>query len=136
MHKISLNRAKLGLPDPMLTTEQMKSAVVKRTTLLSSAVGIAIGCLLGMLPLLFMDDDRGLKQIFNEIDIDKSGDISFEELQIAVRSVGLNVKKDELREAFQTVAIDMDNERITLAEFKRLVALFQKRMKTKGLSIE
>ena len=32
--------------------------------------------------------------------------------------------------------IDMDNERITLAEFKRLVALFQKRMKTKGLSIE
>ena len=133
---MSINRAKLGLPDPMLTTEQLKSSAVKRTTLISSAVGIAVGCLLGMLPLLFMDDDRGLKQIFNEIDIDKSGDISFEELQIAVRSVGLNVKKDELREAFQTVAIDLDNERITLAEFKRLVALFQKRMKTKGLSIE
>ena len=120
----------------MLTTEQLKSAAVKRTTLISSAVGIAVGCLLGMLPLLFMDDDRGLKQIFNEIDIDKSGDISFEELQIAVRSVGLNVNKDELRDAFQTVAIDLDNERITLAEFKRLVDLFQKRMRTKGLSVE
>ena len=55
----------------MLTTEQLKSAAVKRTTLISSAVGIAVGCLLGMLPLLFMDDDRGLKQIFNEIDIDE-----------------------------------------------------------------
>ena len=136
MYKISINRAKLGLPDPMLTTEQLKSAAVKRTTLISSAVGIAVGCLLGMLPLLFMDDDHGLKKIFNEIDIDKSGDISFEELQIAVRSVGLNVNKDELRDAFQTVAIDLDNERITLAEFKRLVDLFQKRMRTKGLSVE
>ena len=120
----------------MLTTEQLKSSAVKRTTLISSAVGIAVGCLLGMLPLLFMDDDRELKKIFNEIDIDKSGDISFEELQIAVRSVGLNVNKDELRDAFQTVAIDLDNERITLAEFKRLVALFQQRMRAKGLSVE
>ena len=92
MYKISINRAKLGLPDPMLTTEQLKSAAVKRTTLISSAVGLLL-VLLGMLPLLFMDDDRGLKQIFNEIDIDKSGDISFEELQIAVRSVGLNVRR-------------------------------------------
>ena len=131
-----ITRAKLGLPDPMLTTEQLKSSAVKRTTLISSAVGIAVGCLLGMLPLLFMDDDRELKKIFNEIDIDKSGDISFEELQIAVRSVGLNVNKDELRDAFQTVAIDLDNERITLAEFKRLVTLFQERMRAKGLSVE
>ena len=47
--------AKLGLPDPGLTAAQLKLASVKRTSLLAGALGISIGCLLGMCPLLFID---------------------------------------------------------------------------------
>ena len=54
---------------------------------------------------------------------------------MAVRGVGLNVDKDELREAFRAVAIDLDNERITFAEFKKLVASFENKMKKKGLAL-
>ena len=133
---IEMVSAKLGLPDPMLTTEQLKTSAVKRTTLISSAIGIAVGCILGMLPLLFIDDDHSLKKVFNEIDVDNSGDISFEELQVAVRGVGLSVDKDELRKAFRAVAIDLDHERITFKEFKKLVAAFEKRVKEEGLSID
>lgn len=49
--------AKMGLPDPNLTLEQIKSPIVKRVTVISSAVGITIGCLLGMLPLLFIHEE-------------------------------------------------------------------------------
>ena len=47
--------AKLGLPDPGLSASQMKLSSVKRTTLLAGALGLAVGCLLGMFPLLFID---------------------------------------------------------------------------------
>ena len=86
--------------------------------------------------MLFIDDDHSLKKVFNEIDVDNSGDISFEELQVAVRGVGLSVDKDELRKAFRAVAIDLDHERITFKEFKKLVAAFEKKVKEEGLSID
>jgi len=52
---IEILAAKLGLPDPGLTVAQLKLASVKRTSLLAGALGISIGCLLGMCPLLFID---------------------------------------------------------------------------------
>ena len=103
--------------------------------MISSAIGIVVGCILGMLPLLFIDDDHSLKKVFNEIDVDNSRDISFEELQVAVRGY-LSVDKDELRKAFRAVAIDLDDERITFKEFKKLVAAFEKKVKEEGLSID
>ena len=51
--------SKMGhLKDPQLTLEQMKSRPVQRVTLMSSAVGMTIGCLLGMIPLLFYEPQQ------------------------------------------------------------------------------
>ena len=46
---------KIGLPDPKLTSAQRSSRLVKTTHIVSGTVGIAFGCLLGMVPLLFID---------------------------------------------------------------------------------
>ena len=44
----------MGLPKPNLSNAQKASRVVKLTTAVSSASGIAVGCLFGMVPLYFM----------------------------------------------------------------------------------
>jgi hypothetical protein len=46
---------KIGLPDPKLTSAQRSSRLVKTTHIVSGTVGIAFGCFLGMVPLLFID---------------------------------------------------------------------------------
>jgi len=43
--------------DPMLTRAQEGMSIVRRTRLFGNAVGVSIGCLIGMFPLLFMDFD-------------------------------------------------------------------------------
>jgi len=46
---------RLGLPDPKLNSKQRASRIVKTTHVVSGTVGIGLGCLLGMVPLLFLD---------------------------------------------------------------------------------
>jgi Transmembrane protein 65 len=61
--------ARLGLPQPNLTTAQRALPVTGRVQLLGSFCGIVLGCSLGLLNLLFIDTNRSstLKlQAFNE----------------------------------------------------------------------
>ena len=62
---------KLGLPDHGMNAEQQQTPVAQRVLMAASALGIAIGCLLGMAPLLMMEDakTRGLREIFKSIDV-------------------------------------------------------------------
>ncbi|KAG2524640.1 hypothetical protein BBO99_00002792 [Phytophthora kernoviae] len=46
---------RLGIPDPMLSKAQANMSVTLWANFVASAGGITIGCLLGMVPLLFMD---------------------------------------------------------------------------------
>ncbi|GBG31141.1 cAMP and cAMP-inhibited cGMP 3',5'-cyclic phosphodiesterase 10A [Hondaea fermentalgiana] len=49
---------KLGLiRNPNLTRAQESMPVVRRARLLGNAIGVSVGCLIGMFPLLFMDFD-------------------------------------------------------------------------------
>lgn len=51
---------KIGIPDPNLTKKQANMAITHWCNFFASAAGITVGCLLGMIPLLFMDhgDDK------------------------------------------------------------------------------
>eukprot|EP01060_Flectonema_neradi_P018300 TRINITY_DN25101_c0_g1_i1.p1 TRINITY_DN25101_c0_g1~~TRINITY_DN25101_c0_g1_i1.p1 ORF type:complete len:269 (+),score=39.04 TRINITY_DN25101_c0_g1_i1:42-809(+) len=49
--------AKMGIRPHKLTRPQFKQIRVRIVTLLSSTLGIAVGCLIGMFPLLFIHDD-------------------------------------------------------------------------------
>lgn len=49
---------KVGLPDPRLTNGQRKMHVVHNWSTFGSCVGVFVGCLLGMLPLLLMDQTK------------------------------------------------------------------------------
>ncbi|ETL85378.1 hypothetical protein L917_15068 [Phytophthora nicotianae] len=47
--------ARLGLPIPALTNEQMLLKSTRLAKVAGSSIGVTIGCLLGMVPLLFLE---------------------------------------------------------------------------------
>ncbi|KAE8893733.1 hypothetical protein PF005_g5412 [Phytophthora fragariae] len=47
--------ARLGLPVPTLTNEQMLLKQTRLSKVVGSSIGVTIGCLLGMVPLLFLE---------------------------------------------------------------------------------
>lgn len=65
---------KLGLPPAKLSIKQLQSSGAHHVRLLSQVIGVTIGCLLGMWPLLFVNvERRNLKSSFDDADLDKSG---------------------------------------------------------------
>ncbi|OWZ13644.1 putative membrane protein [Phytophthora megakarya] len=48
---------RLGIPDPMLSKAQANMSVTLWCNFIASAGGITFGCLIGMIPLLFMNHD-------------------------------------------------------------------------------
>ncbi|TMW68264.1 hypothetical protein Poli38472_005732 [Pythium oligandrum] len=54
--------ARLGLPTPALTPQQMMLKETRIAKVVGSSIGVTIGCLLGMLPLLFLETRDDKKQ--------------------------------------------------------------------------
>ena len=118
---IEIMAAKLGLPDPGLTTGQLKLGSVKRTTLLAGALGLSIGCLLGMFPLLFIDEHENmLREIFQDIDTDHSGSISQDELEVALAKLGM--QKSEVEKIMSITDVNADDQ-ISFEEFKKMAKI-------------
>jgi Ca2+-binding EF-hand superfamily protein len=79
--------SRIGLPNPKMSVAQMGSQKAKLVGLMAGTLGIAFGCLLGMVPLLFIDDDeKNFRRIFSEIDEDANGTIDESELVHALRT--------------------------------------------------
>lgn len=66
---------KFGLPAPAMTAAQLSMKKTKVIGLLSSSLGISIGCILGMVPLLFLEDDwtKEMREVFARLDTDGNG---------------------------------------------------------------
>lgn len=88
---------RLGLPAAGLTVAQLSSKGGHRMRICAQVLGISIGCLLGMFPLLFIDEEkRKLKSSFEDADKDKDGMLSTYELSMALHRSGLMVGEDEI----------------------------------------
>eukprot|EP00756_Hemistasia_phaeocysticola_P023859 Hpha_TRINITY_DN15916_c3_g2::TRINITY_DN15916_c3_g2_i1::g.72727::m.72727 len=53
---------RLGIPDPHLTLKQLQDQRVKWVKAISGMLGVFVGCLIGMLPLLFIDTEARRKE--------------------------------------------------------------------------
>ena len=86
-----------------------------------SMIGISIGCLLGLLPLWFMDDEetRSYKKTFASIDVDGSGQISFCELENALHGMGISLSRAALLAIYEEIDSDRDRK-LDFAEFRQL----------------
>ena len=72
----------LGLPRVAVSRRQMELKISRLAVFLGSAFGICIGCILGMLPLLFLrSDERRLQESFKKLDVDGNGVVDLQELK-------------------------------------------------------
>ena len=84
---------KLGVPNPGLSAAQRQLPKVKQVGLLGAVLGISLGCLLGMAPLLFIDaEEKELRKSFDVLDGDGNGYISREEIATLLRMLGMKVR--------------------------------------------
>ena len=66
---IEASADKLGIKNPNLTQLQEATSRVRTVRNVATVGGITLGCLLGMVPLFFIDEEkRMLRQVFDELD--------------------------------------------------------------------
>ncbi|CAK8986148.1 Transmembrane protein 65 [Durusdinium trenchii] len=71
----------LGLKDPMLSLQQMNTRTVRVVQFVATSVGISIGCLLGMFPLLFMDaEEKEMQEMFDMLSVEHPDGVQFTHL--------------------------------------------------------
>lgn len=64
-------------------------------------------CLLQVIAESLSEEEiAGLKEMFNMIDADKSGQITFEELKAGLKRVGANLKESEILDLMQAVSFN------------------------------
>lgn len=57
-HYVEVLVNKAGVKHPVLTLEQLESSKARWTTNLARAMGLSVGCLIGMFPLIFYDSKK------------------------------------------------------------------------------
>lgn len=113
---------KLGLKPHGLTLQQLKLSKCRWVIAMSSALGITIGCILGLVPLLWIDTAKAqLREIFSELDADGDGFVDVTELEAAIHRLGLKIDRDTLHDTLSRLDTD-HNGRIDFDEFSQVVS--------------
>ena len=79
---------------PDVTQKQLMSKMGRFAASSGGALGIFLGCLLGMFPLAFMNqEDRKLTKIFAEVDLDKDGQIDLKGVHKCLQMFGIHISE-------------------------------------------
>lgn len=99
--------SKLGLPQANLTARQSELPAVHRLGLASGSVGILLGCLAGMFPLLWIDQERrNFTKEFEEIDEDEDGYAETDEFEHLLMHVGFRVSPETSVDIFYHYCVE------------------------------
>ena len=116
---IEATAGRLGLPDPCMSESQAKSGIARKVHLGSSVLGIAVGCLLGMIPLLFMRDDweRKIDHLFNDLDKNGDGVLSISEIKVAFARLGIDASHPAYERLMKRTKSATGDSKISRTEF-------------------
>eukprot|EP00008_Paramoeba_atlantica_P008063 CAMPEP_0201499628 /NCGR_PEP_ID=MMETSP0151_2-20130828/77065_1 /ASSEMBLY_ACC=CAM_ASM_000257 /TAXON_ID=200890 /ORGANISM="Paramoeba atlantica, Strain 621/1 / CCAP 1560/9" /LENGTH=160 /DNA_ID=CAMNT_0047892119 /DNA_START=592 /DNA_END=1070 /DNA_ORIENTATION=+ len=117
---------KLGLPSPNLTPSQFRMTRVRMTTAGGQMFGIALGCFLGMLPLLWLDQKkRRLQAIFAAFDVDGDGFIELDEIKECIDTSGLVIEQEVIEALVDALDTSKDGK-LEFAEFEEFMNRFER----------
>ena len=119
------------LPDPRLTEAQAQNPKVRFVSNYAKIVGISLGCLIGLTPLLFMEDEdtRQLRKLYEAIDANKDGGVSLGELENSLNTLGSSFDVSFSRATIEKIFDEIDSDRSKLLSFDEFKA-FAMRWKT------
>ena len=119
------------LPDPRLTEAQAQNPKVRFVSNYAKIVGISLGCLIGLTPLLFMEDEdtRQLRKLYEAIDANKDGGVSLGELENSLNTLGSSFDVSFSRATIEKIFNEIDSDRSKLLSFDEFKA-FAMRWKT------
>lgn len=121
---------KMGIPAANFTTAQTKLPLVRRVGMISGSFGIFVGCIMGMTPLLFIDEDvKAMKEAFKNLDADDDGFIQAREIQklVATLNSSIVLSDDTLQKLVASFDKDGDGK-ISFAEFSDKYSSWQKEL--------
>lgn len=126
---IEAGATKLGFDGPPMTIAQQASRVAVTTRQMGSVLGLGFGCIIGMFPLLFHDeDDMRLRTIFGRYDKDGSGSLDCQEIWLAFNDAKMYPSERDMQHLFDKYDLDKDGQ-IEYNEFKVMAEDLEKRMK-------
>lgn len=126
---IEAGAAKLGFDSPPLTVAQQASRVATTTRHAGSVLGLGLGCIIGMFPLLFHDeDDMRLRTIFGRYDKDSSGSLDWQEIWLAFNDAKMYPSERDMQHLFEKYDLDKDGK-IEYNEFKAMADDLEQRLK-------
>jgi len=126
---IEAGAAKLGVDAPPLTMAQQAARPAVMTRHAGSAIGLAVGCIIGMFPLLWHDeDDVRLRKVFSRYDKDGSGSLDYQELWLAFNDAKMYPSERDMHHLFEKYDLDKD-EKIEYDEFKKMVEDLEQRLR-------
>ena len=102
---------------------------------LSQALGIALGCILGLCPLLFLDQEaKQLRSCFDEADITGTGKLTAQEITMAFHRFGLMIHQETAHDLMMSCDTN-HNGTVSFDEFKHLVKTHSRRELQKELEV-
>lgn len=126
---IEAGAAKMGIDAPPLTMAQLAGRAAVVTRHCGSVLGLAFGCIIGMFPLLFHDqDDVRLRVVFGRYDKDGSGALDWQEIWLAFNDAKMYPSERDMHHLFEKYDLDKDGQ-IEYDEFKVMVEDLEQRMK-------
>jgi len=90
---------KLNIPKPRLNEKQRSYGRAKFASAAGGMAGVGLGCILGMVPLLFYTqetDKTVIANIFKKIDANGDGCITANELHLALEDIGVQISEERI----------------------------------------
>ena len=123
-------RARVASAAASLSPSQAASRAAYYTKSTAAVLGISVGCLLGMFPLLFYsEDDARLRKIFVRYDLDGDGTIDRTELRRAFADAKTPTSEAQIELLFSKFDTD-GNGALDFNEFKAFINQIESEAKT------
>jgi len=116
---------RLGLPDPKLSARQLKQGRVGMVMSLAGALGIAVGCMIGMFPLAFKaekpEGHHPVQAVFKRMDSEGNGKITLADMKKMKLELGIDMADGSLERFVAKADTNHDGE-MDLKEFTKLLS--------------
>ena len=89
--------------------------------------GIAVGCLIGMLPLLWLNqEERKLRAIFDSFDTDGNGFIDVQEIRDSLENSGISIPISTVESVVEALDSQNKDGKLEFEEFKEFMSRLQR----------